>query len=49
GLSCGLYRDLDELAAQWRVERTFHPTMSRDRANDLMTNWERAVRQAVAV
>ena len=48
GLSCGLYRNLDELAAQWQVERTFHPTMPRDRAAELMGNWERAVRQAVA-
>ena len=48
GLSCGLYRGLDELAAQWRVERTFHPTLSRERAADLMANWERAVRQTVA-
>ena len=49
GLSCGLYRSLDELAAQWRVERSFYPTMSRQRAAELMANWERAVRQAVAV
>ena len=49
GLSCGVYRNLDELAAQWRVERTFHPTMSRERAAELMLNWERAVRQTVAV
>jgi len=49
GLSCGLYRNLDELSAQWQVERTFHPTMSRERAGELMANWERAVRQAVAV
>jgi glycerol kinase len=49
GLSCGLYRNLDELAAQWRVERTFHPTLAAERAAELMTNWERAVRQTVAV
>jgi glycerol kinase len=48
GLSCGLYRNLDELAAQWQVERTFHPTLPRDRAAELMANWERAVRQTVA-
>ena len=48
GLACGLYRNLDELAAQWRVERTFHPTMARARAAELMANWEHAVRQAVA-
>ena len=49
GLSCGLYRNLDELAAQWQVGRTFHPTMARERAAELMANWERAVRQTVAV
>ncbi|KQW35229.1 glycerol kinase GlpK [Rhizobacter sp. Root404] len=48
GLSCGLYRNLDELAAQWQVERTFHPTLPRERAAELMANWERAVRQTVA-
>ena len=48
GLSCGLFRGLDELAAQWAVERTFRPTMPRERAAELMLNWERAVRQTVA-
>ncbi len=49
GLSCGLYQGQAELAAHWRVQRTFHPTMERSRADELMSNWERAVRQAVAV
>ena len=49
GLSCGLYANLGELAAQWQVERRFHPTMPRDRAQELMQRWERAVRQTVAV
>jgi len=46
GLSCGLYKNLDELSAQWAVERTFHPTMSRERAAELMRGWEHAVAQA---
>ena len=46
GLSCGLYRNLDELAAQWRVERRFLPTLSRERAGELMQRWEHAVAQA---
>jgi glycerol kinase len=46
GLSCGVWTGTDELAAQWRVERTFHPTMSRSRATELMQRWEHAVRQA---
>ena len=48
GLACGVYRNLDELAAQWQVERRFEPQMSRERAAELMAHWERAVRQATA-
>ena len=45
GLSCGVYAGLAELAAQWQVERTFQPTMSRRRAGELMQRWEHAVAQ----
>ncbi|MEO8155525.1 MAG: glycerol kinase GlpK [Rhizobacter sp.] len=48
GLSCGVYSNLDELSAQWQVDRTFRPTMSRVRANELMAQWEHAVRKATA-
>ena len=46
GLACGLYRSVDELAAHWQAERTFHPTMPRARADALMGEWEHAVAQA---
>jgi glycerol kinase len=49
GLSCGLYSNLDELGAQWQVDRTFRPTMPRARAEALMAQWEHAVRKATAV
>jgi glycerol kinase len=49
GLAVGVYRDADQLAAQWQVQREFQPTMSRDRAEALMAGWERAVRQTVAI
>ncbi len=45
GLSCGVYAGLEELASHWQAERTFHPTLSRDRANELMQRWDRAVAQ----
>ena len=48
GLAVGLYKNLDELAAQWQVERRFIPTQSRDKAAERMADWERAVRQTVA-
>jgi glycerol kinase len=47
GLAVGIYRDKDELAAQWQVQREFQPTMPRARAEELMAGWERAVRQTV--
>ncbi|AKJ32016.1 glycerol kinase GlpK [Caldimonas brevitalea] len=46
GLSCGVYKGVDELSAQWQVERRFMPTMPRSRAAELMQRWEHAVRQA---
>ncbi len=48
GLHTGLYGGLDELSKQWRAERTFHPTLSRERAAERMAQWEHAVRQTVA-
>ena len=45
GLACGVYAGLEELASHWQAERTFLPTMSRDRANELMQRWEHAVAQ----
>jgi glycerol kinase len=45
GLSCGVYASLDELASHWQPERVFHPTMSRERAGELMQRWEHAVAQ----
>ena len=47
GLACGVYAGTDELAAQWQAERTFHPTMPRARASELMQRWDHAVAQAV--
>ena len=46
GLSCGVYRSVDELSSQWKAERTFHPTMERARAAELMQRWNAAVDQA---
>ena len=48
GLAVGSYRNLDELSAQWQVERRFEPLMARDEAARRMAEWERAVRQARA-
>ena len=48
GMSCGVYRSLDEIAKLWQAERVFHPTGTRERAAQRMEQWEHAVRQCVA-
>ncbi|TXD93704.1 glycerol kinase GlpK, partial [Mitsuaria sp. TWR114] len=48
GLTVGVYRNLDDIGRNWQAERVFRPTLSRDRAQALMAQWERAVRQASA-
>jgi len=46
GLATGVYADTTTIARLWRAERTFYPTLSRERADELMGHWEHAVRQA---
>ena len=48
GLACGVYRGVEELQAQWQVDRRFLPTLSHDEAQARMARWEQAVRQATA-
>ena len=48
GLSSGVYQSTEELSALWKAERRFMPTLSKDRADELMQSWEQAVRQTVA-
>jgi glycerol kinase len=48
GLATGVYRDLSELSAQWKMEHTFLPTISRDHALSKMQGWERAIAQVRA-
>ncbi len=49
GLAAGVYNGTDELSAQWQAERRFEPQWPRERADERIAQWERAVRQAVAV
>ncbi len=48
GLATGVFADEAQLASLWREERRFMPTLPRARAQELMANWERAVKQATA-
>jgi glycerol kinase len=46
GLAVGLWKNLEEVAANWRVERRFESLMSRDEAAHRLNRWSRAVERA---
>ncbi|MEX0600275.1 MAG: glycerol kinase GlpK [Rhodothermales bacterium] len=46
GLAVGFWADRDEIAAQWKEDRRFEPSMDRNRADHLMTQWTRALERA---
>jgi glycerol kinase len=45
GLATGVFRDTAELAARWRIERTFEPQMPAAQAQELIAQWEQAVQK----
>jgi glycerol kinase len=46
GLAVGYWRDPADVAANWRVDRSFEPSMSRDRVAELTAGWNKAVERA---
>ena len=46
GLAVDYWSGLDEIAAQWQIERVFEPAMRRDQVAELRGNWTRAVERS---
>jgi glycerol kinase len=46
GLAVGFWSNLEEVAAQWRVDAEFAPTLSADQRDALQAGWRRAVERA---
>jgi glycerol kinase len=46
GLSVGFWRDMDEIEANWALERRFEPTMDAGRRSRLYRGWQRAVERS---
>lgn len=43
GLAVGYWGDRSEIQSNWQVDRTFTPTLSRERAAEAMAGWAKAV------
>ena len=48
GLATGFWNSLDDIRANWRVDRRFEPQMPRERAAELRAGWNKAVERAKA-
>jgi glycerol kinase len=46
GLAVGFWGSMDEVAANWQVDRRFEPAMPRDSAAARLRQWERAVERS---
>ena len=47
-LAVGYYKTLDEIAAQWGIDRTFEPKMSADQREKLQAEWTKALGRSKA-
>jgi len=48
GLATGFWNSTGELENFWRADRTYEPSMSASRRDDLLAGWKTAVRRAIA-
>lgn len=48
GLAVGFWKDQQEIASQWAVDRQFEPTMSDEKRDGLYDGWKKAVKAAMA-
>ncbi|HVS27862.1 MAG TPA: glycerol kinase GlpK [Burkholderiales bacterium] len=46
GLAVDYWKNQQEIASQWQVERSFEPKMSRDEAQQLLAGWQKALGHA---
>jgi glycerol kinase len=43
GMGCGLWRDENDLASRWELDRVFEPAIHRDQRDERFALWKRAV------
>jgi glycerol kinase len=46
GLAIGLWRGVEDLAANWRSDRVWRPAMALERRNRLFASWQKAVKRS---
>ena len=46
GLAVGFWQDAGDIQRNWQVDRVFEPTLSRDRAGQMMAGWAKSVERS---
>jgi glycerol kinase len=46
GLAVGYWQSVDEIAANWQIERRFDPNLADDRREELYHGWQKAIKHA---
>ena len=46
GLAVGFWKSREEIAQQWRIERTFEPSMKQSQVAELRAAWHKALERA---
>ena len=46
GLAVGFWKDAGDIQRNWQIDRVFEPTLSRDRAGEMMAGWAKAVERS---
>jgi glycerol kinase len=46
GLAVGFWRNTEEIASQWKIDRTFEPAMKSDKRDKLRARWNKALDRA---
>jgi glycerol kinase len=49
GLAVGYWHSLEDIAAQWQIDRVFEPTLSTTETDALKKGWKKAINGAAAV
>ncbi|KXG76970.1 Glycerol kinase [Fervidicola ferrireducens] len=47
GLAVGYWKDMDEIAAKWQIDREFKPAMAMEVREKLYAGWKKAVKRAL--
>src|SRR5450432_494879 len=48
GLAVGYWTNIEEVQKQWQADKTFTPSMEKEKAAELMKGWQRAVKASIA-